>query len=639
MDMPARESRIFWKESYKTMNTSDKAWFLNRLKAMNIREILWRIQQKGLQKAEYAKYYRLHLPVTEIPVSNTLKKLYPQKERIALNLNNACSDLFEKIDMFGLYDYQEYKSQWNAGFQTDNQWPLRDFSYSIKTSQREDLGDIRTNWELNRHVQFVGLAKNFYLTGERSFLSELKSLFADWNKKNLFLHGVQWTSAMEISIRIISWVYMYYFVSAGFEKHHVAKDQDFMDNTAHGILVMADYVVSHRARFSSANNHLIVEMLGVGIGGILFNHKRWIDLSVAVLTEELPKQNSVDGVNREMSLHYQSFVMEAYGIMWLHIKKNRMTIPSVWKKYLTRMSEFLADCCGDYGEVIIFGDNDEGKILDFCGHIDHYYHYVLQLMGLVLDRRYTNTALAENIRWLAEEKETDKYWEKALYQPDLAASYAEGGYTILRSTDRQILIGFDHARLGFGNIAAHGHADALSVQMFCRGVPVLVDSGTYNYHVPKNMRDDMRCTRAHNTVYAGREQAEMQGPFLWGKRFEVSPAAVERTEHEIRVSAEIKYDGICHTRYLYFDFDKKMRIKDEVSGIPKAVQVWNISEQAWETHGGRIQLEMKTDCRNKNIVKKNFSESYGHLKKMFSIELEFSEGIETNFAVVEDDST
>ena len=48
---------------------------------------------------------------------------------------------------------------------------------------------------------------------------------------------------------------------------------------------------------------------------------------------------------------------------------------------------------------------------------------------------------------------------------------------------------------------------------------------------------------------------------------------------------------------------------------------------------------MKTDCRNKNIVKKNFSESYGHLKKMFSIELEFSEGIETNFAVVEDDST
>ena len=51
MDMPARESRIFWKESYKTMNTSDKAWFLNRLKAMNIREILWRIQQKGLQKA------------------------------------------------------------------------------------------------------------------------------------------------------------------------------------------------------------------------------------------------------------------------------------------------------------------------------------------------------------------------------------------------------------------------------------------------------------------------------------------------------------------------------------------------------------------------------------------------------------
>lgn len=26
------------------------------------------------------------------------------------------------------------------------------------------------------------------------------------------------------------------------------------------------------------------------------------------------------------------------------------------------MSEFMCDCCGECGETVVFGDNDEGKI-------------------------------------------------------------------------------------------------------------------------------------------------------------------------------------------------------------------------------------------------------------------------------------
>ena len=61
--------------------------------------------------------------------------------------------------------------------------------------------------------------------------------------------------------------------------------------------------------------------------------------------------------------------------------KNNIKIPDSWKSYLGSMSQYLADCCGDYGEVIAFGDNDEGKILDLQGKIQDHYRYVLQLMG------------------------------------------------------------------------------------------------------------------------------------------------------------------------------------------------------------------------------------------------------------------
>lgn len=381
----------------------DIYWIVNRLKSMNASEVVWRVQQKLLQKKEKKRIYELHLPVTKIPLSKKMQGMKPDTKRIPFNAQNANTSIFESLDIFGQFDYQKYKKKWNAGFQTENTWPDKDFSANIAISQREDIGDIRTNWELNRHFQFACLAKNYFLTRESKYLDELIDLFEDWNNHNLFLHGAEWISAMEVGIRVNSWIYTYVFLDNAYKKYSGNK-KVLLDELAHGILVMVEHIVKHRARFSSANNHLIVEMFAVGMAGVLFDKKDWIDLSIKILTEELPKQNYEDGVNKEMSLHYQSLVMEAYGIFWLTLEKNGITVPASWKQYLTAMSKYLADCCGNYGEVVIFGDNDEGKILDLQGKVDDYYRYVLQLMGTLLEQRYTDEPLIENMEWLLMEK-------------------------------------------------------------------------------------------------------------------------------------------------------------------------------------------------------------------------------------------
>lgn len=562
-------------------------WYLNRLKAMNMGEICWRFQQKNLQKQERRKYYKENLPVYEFELLDELKNLNAQVDRISINWNNEKFTVFKEQNLFRVYSYNKYKRAWDAGFQTENVWPTDQCSYDILISQREDIGDIRTNWELNRHYQFAGMAKSFYVTGDFSILEELQELFYDWNNKNYFLCGVEWTSAMEIAIRVNSWIYTYCFLNKAFEKYNLENNKILKD-ISRGIIVMADYIVKHRAKYSSANNHLIVEMYAVGMSGIFFDYKPWEKLAFNILTEELPRQNYADGVNKEMSLHYQSFVMEAYGLLMLEMKHNHIKIPQIWEEYLLHMSEFMCDCCGEYGETVVFGDNDEGKILDLSGeHFDHY-RYVLDLMGSVLPKRYSKMEnIHENLYWILSDDFQNSVLKKNCYYSPEVKCYREGGYTLWRSKNNKVLIGIDHADLGFGSLAAHGHADALSFQMFIEGMPVFVDPGTYNYHVPKKMRDDLRATVNHNTVCVdGANQAEILGPFLWGKRYECKEAEVQEQEEGIYFEAAIQNNGNTHKR--------KMRISDK--DIIK-IEICDDLELSKDTKKVEQIFMLGTECR------------------------------------------
>ena len=562
-------------------------WYLNRLKAMNMGEICWRFQQKNLQKQERRKYYKENLPVYEFELPDELKNLNAQVDRISINWNNEKFTVFKEQNLFRVYSYNKYKRAWDAGFQTENVWPTDQCSYDILISQREDIGDIRTNWELNRHYQFAGMAKSFYVTGDFSILEELQELFYDWNNKNYFLCGVEWTSAMEIAIRVNSWIYTYCFLNKAFEKYNLENNKILKD-ISRGIIVMADYIVKHRAKYSSANNHLIVEMYAVGMSGIFFDYKPWEKLAFNILTEELPRQNYADGVNKEMSLHYQSFVMEAYGLLMLEMKHNHIKIPQIWEEYLLHMSEFMCDCCGEYGETVVFGDNDEGKILDLSGeHFDHY-RYVLDLMGSVLPKRYSKMEnIHENLYWILSDDFQNSVLKKNCYYSPEVKCYREGGYTLWRSKNNKVLIGIDHADLGFGSLAAHGHADALSFQMFIEGMPVFVDPGTYNYHVPKKMRDDLRATVNHNTVCVdGANQAEILGPFLWGKRYECKEAEIQENEEGVYFEATIQNNGNVHKR--------KMRISDR--DIIK-VEICDDLELSKDTKKVEQIFMLGTECR------------------------------------------
>jgi uncharacterized heparinase superfamily protein len=92
---------------------------------------------------------------------------------------------------------------------------------------------------------------------------------------------------------------------------------------------------------------------------------------------------------------------------------------------------------------------------------------------------------------------------------------------VLHSARWQVLL--DAGPLGLGSLAAHGHADALSLWASLDGKPLLIDAGTYAYHEDPAWRDHFRSTPAHNTLTLdGKNQSEIHGPFLWGRKAQLA---------------------------------------------------------------------------------------------------------------------
>ena len=532
------------------------------MRAMSASELCWRVQMKALTKREKKLFYDKYLPVTQFAPDKPRK---PDGARLSLNWENE-GTRYTGMRMFDCYEERDYRTRWNAGFQTENDWPETPYSPTMRIGQREDIGDIRTNWELNRHFQLAQLAKSYYVSGDEADLAEFAALFEDWNAHNLFLHGPQWTSAMEAAIRVNSWIYAWCFLNRAFEKWGKRDERGLLEALSNGIQVMTAYIVRHRAHGSSANNHLIVELYAVAMAGLFYDDAAWKKLAFCGLTRELDRQNSEDGVNLEMATHYQAFVMEAYGLLMLQPGTAHMT--ESWKPRLTQMSRFLCDCCGAHGETVIFGDDDSGKILDLGGRSVNDIHVILQLMGLALDERYSDAPLCETLRWLAAEETQKKNVEKTRYCSPFVSVRREGGYTLLRSRDQNVLIALDHGPLGFGALAAHGHADALSIQAFRNGKKILTDPGTWNYHLYENLRDLLRSTAWHSTVYVtGQNQSEMLGPFLWGRRAQTRLLDVREDESGVTIRTQTQYDKIRHTRTLCFDLARTLTVEDALEGL------------------------------------------------------------------------
>jgi hypothetical protein len=280
---------------------------------------------------------------------------------------------------------------------------------------------------------------------------------------------------------------------------------------------------------SSANNHLIGELAGVVIAALAWPHwersKAWFRDAHAMLEREALLQNAPDGVNREQSVSYQQWGLDLLLLPLLAAEANGHHFSSAYRSRVEAMLEYLASIIDVKGNVPMFGDADDGHVVrldprpGFCR-----FHSLLATGAILFNRgefKAKAGALDDKTRWLfgAEADEAFGSVDSSLARLPVRQDFPDGGYYILGTdfeTPEEIRLIADAGPIGYREIAAHGHADALSFTLSVGGEEFFVDPGTFAYHTEAQWRSYFRGTAAHNTVRIdGIDQSEPGGKFMW----------------------------------------------------------------------------------------------------------------------------
>ncbi len=237
------------------------------------------------------------------------------------------------------------------------------------------------------------------------------------------------------------------------------------------------------------------------------------------------------------------------------------------------MSAFLSAVAGAGGSVPSVGDGDGGRAYQLSDRPGRQAQGSAACGAILAGRRSPRgfqPSDAEPAVWLLGADPVARWLDAAPRAPADAGSsaFVEGGYFVTRGDTQHGVI--DCGPLGYRSIAAHGHADCLSIAICLDDDWVVADPGTYCYHRERVWRDHFRSTAAHNTVTVdGENQSRILGPFLWGHR--ARARAVRWASHPLFDFFEGTHDGyarrgVVHRRRVLFARRGYWIVLDDLEG-------------------------------------------------------------------------
>ena len=508
---------------------------------------------------------------------------------------------------------------WFADPRTGRRAPDSHYSFGIDHREEEAVGNIKYVWEISRHHHLTVLAAAYHITGDQRYARRVAEHLTSWWRRNPFLSGVHWTSGIEIGVRLVSWVWVRRLLDSS------PMAADLFERNPLGLRQLAHhqrYLATLRSHSSSANNHLIAEAAGLFAAACAFpwfpESGAWRVRSASILRREIAAQTFASGPNREQAFGYHGFVLELALAAALEGEAAGFSLGVGTWDILRRMTDSIAAVADARLGVPRHGDSDDasGLLLD-----DPAYDRWSALLS-------TGACLFGALPWWPEPRRADvrtALWSALAHPPENLTGprpsqrpslFADAGMAILRDhpgVAPEIWCRCDHGPLGYLSLAAHGHADALAVELRHDGVDVLCDPGTYCYHGEPEWRAYFRSTLGHNTLeVAGVSQVVDGGPFLWLRPPRSQATQLSGLDHGAVAVWEAEHDGYArldppavHRRRVEFDRDARtIAILDrlECEGVHPCRLAFHLGEQvscelvsgtgllSWRSPGGTMQF-------------------------------------------------
>lgn len=481
---------------------------------------------------------------------------------------------------------------WNYDPIEERYWPARHYTEQ-KLHASDTPTDVKIVWEINRFKDLPALGVAAIETKRSDFATEVQRRIYSWIDDNPFAHSINWASGLEVAVRSISWtITLALLKQAGFDLFQDSKIKRSV--WEHALYLEADLSVDKVVR----SNHLIGEAAGLFLLSSLYSFPealRYQKRARQILESEIIAQTFDDGATREATSWYHQFVTHFFDLSNRVAQITQEPLSSAFQTRLRAMKEYLAALMVPNGELIRYGDADDGWALDLGVHSEE---WMAQLFGEAVSNR------------------TEQHSRK----------FSSSQQVVLRSENSFAFMRAGEFGWGGEGFSSHAHEDQLSPILYLDGLPVLVDPGTFVYNGDPEGRRKYRGVEAHNGLLIGASSgAEQRLNFGW---------------HTVRKKAELdsfhasSYDSEAtmhygewpeHHRQVILEAHRfRVLDKFQVAGSSeRSVQLffhfhprWQLSQKAngefflMDQEGHTVRIELHGRYRDTKIGTYEFSPSY-----------------------------
>jgi hypothetical protein len=467
---------------------------------------------------------------------------------------------------------------------TGHRAPADRYAFRINHRSAAQTGNVKQVWEISRLQHLTLLATAWFLSRDEVYARRAAEQLHSWLRENPFLSGVHWTSGIEIGIRLISLTWIRRLLD---EWPGVADHFENCELTVRQIRWHQQYLAAFRSRGSSANNHVLAEAAGQLVASCAFpwfaESDRWRRSSARLLERELVRNTFPSGIGRELAADYQCFVAELGLLAAVEAEAAARPLGAATWQRLCAMVDSGAALLDERLRAPRQGDSDGGRALLLDAPALNRWPSLLALGAELFGRldwwppvpADAGSSIIGALPGAAREvagRPGQRPWR-----------FADAGTALLRTRgglEPEIWCRCDGGPHGFLSIAAHAHADALSLEVRYGGVDILADPGTYCYHGDPEWRSYFRSTIAHNTAeLAGRSQSSEGGPFLWLRHANAREVIVQDIGDAVEWTAE-------HDGYLALNPPSRHRRTVRLDRASRSVDIFD------QIRGGRHDIRL-----------------------------------------------
>ena len=401
------------------------------------------------------------------------------------------------------------------------------------------------NWAINEFFEYSQTSKLDKILDRISFLID------SWIKYNSKNYNDGWHS-YTTSIRIKNWTWIFRFV------YTLANNQRL------NFLWIQIYWLYKNQESYLGGNHYLENLISLIIGSLNFSGGKANQIyqeSLENLKNQLKQQILIDGGHYEGSTSYHLHLLEGLILTGLWIQIFKKDTPSWLNRYIKKMSNWVLN-------VSMNGDN-------YPRFNDCIYDKEINIKNItLLSKLYLNqdgfikekngkfekfSYLLKNYKNLNYNKLDDSYINSKRINSKIS-NLKGTGWTVLRPNSNWEIL-FKSGFSAPAYLPGHSHSDIGSFDIFHKGKPIVVETGTSRYE-DSHIRNYERSGIAHNIIqFTNKKNINFSTFDCWSEPLEVWNAfRVARKSKLITSSSGYKKENTIWAKCSYKPLDRYLRI-------------------------------------------------------------------------------